>query len=97
MKLVVTEQVRKVIAELTAGRRRDESKAKKVRKTLRLLEQDPHHPGLTTHRFASLDELFDERIWESYVENRTPSAWRIWWYFGPDDETITVVALGPHP
>jgi hypothetical protein len=34
---------------------------------------------------------------ESYIENRTPSAWRIWWYFGPKDGQLTVVMIGPHP
>lgn len=36
-------------------------------------------------------------MWESYVENNTPSAWRIWWFDGPGDEVITVVDVGPHP
>jgi hypothetical protein len=44
----------------------------------------------------------DVKVWDSYVENRTPSAWRIFWHFGPDEPeaqlpVITVLAMGPHP
>jgi len=76
---------------------RDKALAKKVVKCLILLGQDHRHTGLGSHRFESFDSLYAERIWESYVENRTPSAWRIWWFFGPEDGTITVVDIGPHP
>jgi hypothetical protein len=34
------------------------------------------------------------------VENNTPSAWRIFWRYGPDEEqqkVITVLAISPHP
>ena len=33
--------------------------------------------------------------WE--VENRTPGAWRLWWCYGPEADTITLVTVGPHP
>ena len=36
-------------------------------------------------------------VWESYVEQDTPAAWRVWWYYGPAKGEITVVDLGPHP
>jgi hypothetical protein len=43
-------------------------------------------------------------MWDSYVENRTPGAWRIWWMYGPDEirddqavAVITVLDIGPHP
>ncbi len=36
-------------------------------------------------------------LWESYVENKTPSAWRVWWIYGPADGQITIVTIGPHP
>jgi hypothetical protein len=52
---------------------------------------------LNSHRYRSLDSVFGETVWESYVENHAPSAWRIWWLYGPDDDMITVVDLGPHP
>lgn len=76
---------------------RDDRLAKKITKCLGLLESNPRHPGLASHRYVSLDALHSEKVWESYVENRSPSAWRIWWFFGPDAGEITVVDVGPHP
>jgi hypothetical protein len=69
----------------------------KVRKCLALLEQNPRHPGLNTHRYRSLHGPNGEDVWEIYVENRTPSAWRIWYWYGPGRGTITILTIGPHP
>lgn len=38
-----------------------------------------------------------EEVWESYVENKTPGAWRLWWVYGPGADTLTIVIVGPHP
>jgi hypothetical protein len=92
--VLLTTKVSEVLDQLKAG---DQRKTKKVVKALALLEADPAYPGLASHRFDALDKTFDQTIWESYVENDTPSAWRIWWYFGPDQGQITVVDVGPHP
>lgn len=40
----------------------DKPRAKKLRKTLALLEQDPRHPGLNSHRYADYDSLYCEKI-----------------------------------
>jgi hypothetical protein len=72
-------------------------KLKKVRKALAQLEADPRYPGLNSHPFHTLHGPLGEAIWESYVENQTPSAWRIWWYYGPEQSQITIVAMGEHP
>lgn len=73
-------------------------KLKKVRKALRLLQsQGPRHPGLNSHRYHSVPGPGGADLWESYVENRTPSAWRIWWVYGPGADELSIVTLGPHP
>lgn len=73
-------------------------KFKKVRKTLKLLrDPGPRHPGLNSHPYQSVPGPGGAKLWESYVENKTPSAWRIWWIYGPGSEEITVVTIGPHP
>jgi len=72
-------------------------KLKKVRKTLGLLEANPRHPGLATHEFASLSGPGGEKVFEAYVENRTPGAWRIFWYYGPDPGMIRILNITPHP
>ena len=74
-----------------------EKKLKKIRNALGRLELDPRHRGLQSHRYESLSGPNGEPVWESYVENRTPSAWRIWWWYGPVQGQISVLSIGPHP
>jgi hypothetical protein len=70
---------------------------KAVRKALGLLETNPRHPGLNTHKFSSLKGPDGEEVFEAYAENRTPAAWRIFWYYGPEMKQITILAITPHP
>ena len=39
----------------------------------------------------------DEDIWDSYVENHIPGAWRVFWHYGPGADSITIVTIGPRP
>jgi len=92
-----TREAEKVVEDLRA-KQQYATKLKKVRKALRLLEQaGPRHPGLRSHDYQSVPGPGGVTLWESYVENGTPSAWRIWWIYGPDDGQITIVTIGPHP
>ena len=87
--------------------RRDPSKAnvfKQVTKTLALLETNLHHPSLNTHRFHSLAGPNGEEVFEAYVQQHTPGAYRIFFYYGPDRRqgnrripVLTIVAITPHP
>lgn len=70
---------------------------KAVRKALALLETNPRHPGLHTHQFHSLQGPSGEKVFEAYAENNTPAAWRIFWYYGPEESQITILAITPHP
>lgn len=70
---------------------------KKVRNALGRLETDPQYPSLHSHKYTSIHGANGEEIWESYVENKTPSAWRIFWHYGPSAGEITVVSITPHP
>lgn len=72
-------------------------KLKKVHKTLGLLESNPRHPGLATHEFASLSGPAGEKVFEAYVENQTPGAWRIFWFYGPRPGMIRILNITPHP
>ena len=86
--------VEKLMQELA---QKDVKRFRKIQKTLGLLAQDPKHPGLNSHKMVSQKGLNGEDIWESYVENNVPSAWRVFWYYGPAQGVITVVAITPHP
>ncbi len=96
MELRFTREAAKVLREL-ADSQTYSAKVKKVGKTLALLEQDPRHPGLNSHKYQSVKSVDGSDLWESYVENRTPGAWRIFWVYGPGEGHITVVTIGPHP
>lgn len=80
-------------------------KLKKVRKALGLLGRDPRYPGLNSHGYENFPGHGDEKVWDSYVENNTPSAWRIYWMYGPDEKdletgqdipVITVLQISAH-
>jgi len=76
---------------------------KKVRKALGLLQENPLYPGLHSHLYQHFPGLEKDKVWDSYVENRTPGAWRIYWMYGPNEmregadlPVITVLMIGPH-
>lgn len=94
--LVYTDEASTVLAKLDSGQYR--TKHKKVLRTLKQLQvYGPRHPGLQSHRYQSVPGPRGEPLWESYVENRTPGAWRIWWVYGPEPGQLTIVTIGPHP
>jgi len=79
---------------------RDPSKRntlKAVRKCLGFLESNLRHPSLSTHEFRSLKGPNGEKVFEAYVQQKTPGAYRVFWYYGPERGMITIVAITPHP
>jgi hypothetical protein len=70
---------------------------KAVRKCLGFLETNPRHPSLNTHEFRSLKGPHGEKVFEAYVQQKTSSAYRVFWYYGPERGMITIVAIVPHP
>jgi len=75
----------------------DLKKYRKVAKTLALMEINLRHPSLQTHKFDDLLGPNDEEVFEAYVENKTPAAFRVFWYYGPNQGVITVLSITPHP
>ena len=72
------------------------SKFDKARKAVRLMRTvGPSHPGFQTHRMENLLGIDGQPIWNSYVENATANAWRMYWTW-QDDGGIVIVSLGPH-
>lgn len=70
---------------------------KAVRKALGLLETNRKHPSLHTHKYDSLQGPNGEEVFEAYAQNKTPGAYRIFWYYGPQKKEITIIAIVPHP
>lgn len=74
-----------------------EKRYKAVCKCIRLLANNPRHPGLNTHKFDSLQGPQGESVFEAYAENKTPGAYRVFWYYGPGKDEITLASVTPHP
>ena len=78
---------------------------KQVRKTLGYLETNLRAKSLQTHEFESLTTRYGKKVFEAYVQQKTPGAYRIFWHYGPDEidnngervAIITIVTITPHP
>lgn len=70
---------------------------KAVRRCLGFLQTDLRHPSLNTHEFRSLKGLNGEKVFEAYAQQKTPGAYGVFWYYGPERGMTTIVAIVPHP
>ena len=78
---------------------RAEGLFKQVHGCIAKLLENPRHPGLNTHKFASLEHPYDARepVFEAYAQNRTPGAYRVFWCYGRNKGEIAILAITPHP
>ena len=78
---------------------------KQVRKTLGYLETNLQAKSLQTHPHHSLTRRYGRKIFESYIQQDTPGAYRVFWHYGDDElnnkgkriPIITITAITPHP
>jgi hypothetical protein len=76
---------------------------KKLSKAISFLENNPTHNSLNSHEIDELSGRYskqirrDVKVWQSYIENNTPAAGRLYWCYGPDRGVITIIGLEPHP
>ena len=72
---------------------------KQIKKSLGYLTTNPKHPSLKTHPYDSIAHPYDpgQKVFEAYAQNNTPSAYRLFWCYGPGKRQITVIAITPHP
>ena len=72
---------------------------KQIKKTLGFLQTNPRHPSLQTHMFHSLEHPYDldDKVFEAYVQQHTPGAYRLFWCYGPEKGQLTIIAVTPHP
>lgn len=95
-KIIFTEEAVSNLEDLE-HKRSKKKQLKAVLKCLGYLESNPKHPSLNTHEYISLSRQFGIKIFESYAENKTLQAYRIFWHYGPDKSEITIIAITPHP
>ncbi len=70
---------------------------KAVKKTIKFLATNPRHPSLKAHEYMSLKGPNGEKVFEAYAEQRTPAAYRVFWYYGPSKGIITIFTITSHP
>jgi hypothetical protein len=100
-----SQEADETLTHLEKGGNATEKKLRKVCKALAFLQHDPRHPGLNSHQYENFPGLPGGKVWDSYVENNTPGAWRIYWRYGPNEHNpatgeeiamITVLKISPH-
>lgn len=69
----------------------------KLGKTFLLLSQNPQHNSLESHEIEDLTRKFGKKVFQSYLENKTPAAGRVFWAYGPKKNNITILAIQKHP
>lgn len=72
---------------------------KKLNKALRFLKDNPRHPSLNSHKWDTLKGKAPDGgdMWTAYVENDTPSAWRIFFFYDSRDPGVVyVTSIEPH-
>jgi len=75
----------------------EEKLYKQMGKAMHLIANNPRHTGLHTHEIEALTSRYGIKVWQSYLENNTPSAGRIFWVYGPNQGDITIIGIEPHP
>lgn len=94
-KLRFSEEARLKLKELEL----DKSKKgllKQLRKTLGFMEINLKHPSLNTHKIMGISCMLGD-VFESYVQNNTPGAYRIFWTYGPNKKEIYILDITSHP
>ena len=77
--------------------KKDEEPYMKWGSALKKLSADPMYPSLHTHEIEPLSRRYGMKVWQSYLENKTSKARRMYWVYGPDQKDITIIGLEPHP
>ena len=100
--LVFTDVARQRYEELLNDPAR-EGVLKQLQKTLGFLQTNTRHPSLNTHEYSSIRDDNGEKVWEAYVQQNTPAAYRVFFHYGPDRNekgkripVITILAITPH-
>ena len=77
--------------------KKDEELYMKWGSALKKLSVDPMYPSIHTHEIEPLSRRYGMKVWQSYLENKTSKARRMYWVYGPDQKDITIIGLEPHP
>lgn len=70
---------------------------KKLVKIAGFLAANPFHNSLQSHEIDALSRRYGRKVFQSYMENQTPAAGRMFWVYGPGEREITIIGIEPHP
>ena len=70
---------------------------KKLVKALAYLQENPLHNSLRSHEIEPMTRKAGFKVFQSYLENNTPAAGRLFWAYGPARGEITILGIEPHP
>jgi hypothetical protein len=70
---------------------------KKLVKIAGFLAANPFHNSLQSHEIDALSRRYGRKVFQSYLENQTPAAGRMFWVYGPGEREITIIGIEPHP
>jgi hypothetical protein len=70
---------------------------RKLVKALGHLRENPRHNSLASHEIDALSRKCGFRVFQSYLENKTPATGRMFWSYGPDKGDITILGVEAHP
>ena len=87
----------KAIYDLLKANPSEKIRYNSVRKTLQYLGKNPRHNSLQTHPFLSLEGPNGEKVFEAYAQQKTPAAYRVFWYYVSKRGTIIVLTITAHP
>ncbi len=73
-------------------KKKEEQLYKKWGKALKLLSADPGYPSLQTHEIEPLSRRYGMKVWQSYLENKTSGAMRMYWVYGIKEQKIQTLA-----
>jgi len=94
-KLQFSEEAKLRLVELE----QDKSKKgllKQLRKVLGFMETNLKHPSLNSHKFSGIPCKLGE-VFETYAQNNTPGAYRVFWAYGPGKRELYILDITPHP
>lgn len=77
--------------------KKDEDLYNKWGNALKKLSSNPMYPSLKSHEITELSRRYGMKVWQSYLENKTSGARRMYWVYGPRQQEITIIGLEPHP
>ena len=78
---------------------KEEGLFKQVKQCIKFLSSNPRHLGLETHPYSAIPNPYDpkEKVFDAYAQQNTPSAYRVFWCYGPEKGQITIIAITSHP